>query len=203
MLKNLFFVICLSLSITLNAQVQVLAFAGSTRAESVNKKLVQQAANLASELGAEVKFIDLKDYPLPIYDADLEAQYGMPENAKLLQNLMVNSQVILIASPEYNGSLTGLLKNTIDWVSRSPTKSASREAFQRKKFALMSASPGPMGGAKGLLHLQTILQDIGGIVTPQYVTVGKANQAFDEKGTLKDPKTYSALKKLIKNTIQK
>lgn len=187
-------------SFSLHAQTKVLAFAGSARENSINKKLVIEAAHIARERGADVTFIDLKDYPLALYDADCEAENGMPENAHILRNFLKNSDVILIASPEYNSSLTGLLKNIIDWASRNE-QNGSREAFKGKRFAIMSASPGLGGGAKGLIHLRTILEDLGGIVVPQQVVVPRAYQAFDEKGKLKDQKLQAELQQLIKHAL--
>ena len=200
-MKKLFALLfCALFSFTLHAQVQVLAFAGSIREDSVNKKLVIEAAHLAKKSGAKVTFIDLKDYPLPLYDADFEAKNGMPKNAQLIRKLLISSDVILIASPEYNSSLTALLKNLIDWASRKE-QNGSREAFKGKTFAIMSASPGAGGGAKGLGHLRTILKDLGGIVVLQQVVVPHAYQAFDDKGNLKDQKIQAELQQLIKSAL--
>ncbi|MFZ4099591.1 MAG: NADPH-dependent FMN reductase, partial [Chlamydiia bacterium] len=171
MLKSICFFLCLSWGAALGAQTKVLALAGSSRTESLNKKLVQNAARVARELGAEVRVIDLKEYPIPLYDGDLEASDGMPVNAKTIRRLMIDSQVILIASPEYNASVSGLLKNVIDWASRSEEGGWSLEAFEGKRFALMSASTGSRGGAKGLAHLRTILENVGGVVMSQQVAV--------------------------------
>lgn len=184
------------------AEIKILAFAGSTREDSVNKKLVIEAADLAQQMKATTTVLDLKDYPIPFYDGDLEAEQGMPENAKHLRRLMVQSDIILIASPEYNGSLSGLLKNAIDWASRSEQGGSSREAFKGKKFVIMSASPGSSGRAKGLGHLRAILEHIGGTVMPQQVVVAGAYQAFDEQGHLKDLKVKVELQQLIEATMQ-
>lgn len=162
------------------AQMNVLVFAGSTREGSYNKKLSQEAAEIARTLGANVTWIDLKDYPMPFYDADLEAK-GMPKNAKKLRDLMVANDMIVIASPEYNASIPAVLKNAIDWASRKDG-SASRSAFKGKKFALLSASPGRGGGARGLVHLKQIIEDVGGEVVSEQVSVPGAPTAFvDEK----------------------
>lgn len=201
MWKSFLLILCLSFSTSLYAQIKVLAFAGSSRTDSVNKKLALEAAKIARELGAEAQFIDLKDYPLPLYDADLEKK-GMPENAKSIRQLLINSQVILIASPEYNASISALLKNTIDWASRSEKGGPSREAFKDKKFILMSAYPGSKESTRGLPHLRTIIEDIGGIVIAQQFVVPNAYQAFDEEGHLKDPRMQAELKKLILETIK-
>lgn len=201
MWKLLILLFCFSFSVHVSAQTKVLAFAGSSRTESVNKKLVREAAKIACEMDTDVTYIDLRDYPIVLYDADYEATNGIPENVKSIRNLMINSQVIFIASPEYNGSLTGLLKNTLDWASRSETNGTSYEAFQGKKFVIMSASPGKDGGARGLLPLRAILEDLGGIVLPQQISISDAYNAFDAQGELKDKKIYADLKCLIYNSI--
>ncbi|MEI8366760.1 MAG: NAD(P)H-dependent oxidoreductase [Parachlamydiaceae bacterium] len=187
----------LSLTTILSAQTKVLAFAGSARTESVNKKLVYEAGRLASEMGADVTFIDLKDYPIQLYNGDLEVKEGMPGNAKHIRKLMIESQVILIASPVHNGTVSALLKNTLDWASRSEQGGSSREAFKGKVFAIMSASPGKGGGLKGLSHLRDIIEDIGGTVIPQQVGIPGAYQAFDEKGKLKDQVLRADLRNLV------
>lgn len=177
---------------------QVLAFAGSARADSVNKKLVQEAARMASEMKANVIYIDLKDYPLPLFDEDLEASQGMPENAKALRKLMINSQVIFISSPEHNHSVTALLKNVLDWTSRDEKEGkVSREPYKDKTFAIMAASPGRSGGKRGLPHLRAIITDIGGHVLEKEFTLPGAYTAFDEKGHLKDPSQQAELSQLV------
>jgi chromate reductase len=172
------------------AHVKVLAFAGSTREDSYNKKLIQEAANIASSMDAEVTVIDLKDFPMPLYDADLEKRSGLPENAKKLRNLMLQSSVIFIASPEYNHSIPAVLKNALDWASRGEDGKSSKAAFQGKKIAIMSASPGKNGGRKGLVHLRDVIEDMRGDLVQPQVSVANAAQAFNERGQL----TSDALK---------
>jgi len=195
-------ILCVAFSANLSAEIKVLAFSGSTRGDSVNKKLVSQAANLARQKEVTVTVIDLKDFPIPFYDGDLEAKEGMPLKAKQLRQLMIQSQVILIASPEYNGSLSAVLKNAIDWASRSEEGGSSRDAFKGKKFVIMSASPGSGGGARGLVHLRTIIENIGGTVVPQQVVVPDAFNAFDQQGLLKDLKIKLELQQLIEAATQ-
>lgn len=185
----------------LSAEVKVLAFAGSTRSESVNKKLLAEAVQILSQKGAKVTVIDLRDYQMPLYDANLENKEGMPLKAKQFRNLMLENQVILIASPEYNGSISGVLKNAIDWASRSERATSSRDAFKGKKFAIMSASPGSSGGAKGLSHLRSIIEHIGGTVIPQQVVVPDAYNAFDEQGHLKDAKIQKDLEQEMQSAV--
>lgn len=193
------FIIAVSLiaSTVIHAEIKVLALSGSLREDSVNRKLVLEAANIARQQGADVTVVNLKDYAIPFYDADLETQQKMPEGVKKLRQQMLQSQVIFIASPEYNGSLTGLLKNAIDWASRSETGSPSREAFQGKKFLLLSASPGPGGGARGLVHLKAILENLGGIVLPTQVVLPKAYNAFNAQGHLTNENAKAELKKAV------
>lgn len=193
--------ILLFFSLNLEAQIKVLAFSGSAREESVNKKLVKEAARIALEMGAEVTFIDLKDFPIPIYDGDLEEECGLPANVINIRHLMTASAVILIASPEYNGSVTPLLKNTIDWVSLEVKNQPRYLAFAGKKFVIMSASPSPCGGARGLEHLRQILTDLDGCVLPKQVVVPFAYTAFDEKGRLKDQCLYTELETVIKDAL--
>lgn len=195
-------IIAIAMTATLSAEINVLAFAGSTKKESVNKKLIKNVAQIATDLGANVTVVDLKDYPIPFYDADLEASEGMPKNVKLLRNLMVQSQVIFIASPEYNHSIPAVLKNVLDWVSRSEKGERSREAFLGKKIGILSASPSKGGGAKGLIHLRDILEDQHAIVLPQQLSVPMAHTAFDEQDQLMDSKTRAELKQLIEAALK-
>jgi chromate reductase, NAD(P)H dehydrogenase (quinone) len=167
--------------------VKLLAFAGSTRTESFNKKLVKVAAEGARAAGAEVTLIDLRDFPMPLYDGDLEAEGGLPENAKKLKQLMIAHHGFLISAPEYNSSITGVLKNTIDWASRAETDDEpSLVCFQGKAVALMSASPGGLGGLRGLVHVRAIFGNIGAHVLPDQISIPTAHEAFDASGALKN-----------------
>ena len=177
---------------------RILAFAGSTRRESFNKKLVAIAAEGAREAGAEVTLIDLKDFPLPLFDQDLEAEQGMPENGKKLKKLFIDHDGLLIASPEYNSSLPAVLKNGIDWVSRPAPGEPSLLAFRGKVATLMSASPGALGGLRGLVHVRSILGNIGVIVLPDQIAVAKAHEAFQPDGSLVDPKRQAGIEGLGK-----
>lgn len=194
-------VLCVAFSANLCAEVKVLAFAGSTRKASVNKKLVVEAADIVCQMQASVVVVDLMDYPIPFYDEDLEKKEGMPIKAKQLRQLMVESDIILIASPEYNGSLSAVLKNAIDWASRSENGGGSREAFKGKKFVIMSAAPGSGGGARGLVHLRTIIENIGGTVLSQQIVVPNAYNAFDEQGQLKDEKIKREIEQVLHTAI--
>ncbi len=193
---------CLVFFMPLSAEVKVLAFAGSARQDSYNKTLVQEAAEIARTLGATVTVIDLKDYPIPIYDADLETKEGMPINARRIRNLMIESNAMIISSPEYNGSIPALLKNVLDWTSRTEDGKFSKVPYQGKKIAIMSASPGKKGGAKALPHLRAIIADCGGDVIPLQISVPTAYQAFDTKGHLINPQLKEDLKKEIQQLLQ-
>jgi chromate reductase, NAD(P)H dehydrogenase (quinone) len=164
---------------------RILAFAGSARRDSYNKRLIRIAAEAAKAAGAEVTLIDLADYPLPIMDEDVE-KAGFPENATRLKQLFLEHEGLLISCPEYNSSITPLLKNTIDWVSRPQPNEPRLAAYINKVAVLMAASPGGLGGLRGLVHVRSILQNIGVIVLPDQRAVPQAHQAFDDSGNLKD-----------------
>ncbi len=166
--------------------IKILAFAGSTRRDSWNKKLLHIAIQGARSAGAQVTLIDLKDFPLPLYDGDLEATAGVPENALKLKELFKSHQGLLLACPEYNSSITAVLKNTLDWVSRPVPDEPPLAAFKGKVVTLISASPGALGGLRGLVHVRAILGNIGCIVLPEQQAVSKASTAFNDVGGLKD-----------------
>lgn len=172
---------------------KILAFAGSARGESWNKKLVRAAAEGARKAGCEVTLLDLADYPLPIMDEDLEARDGLPANAKKLKDIFIDHQGLLIASPEHNSSVSSLLKNTIDWLSRPVAGQPRMACFAGKAAALLSASPGALGGLRGLVHLRAILGNIEVLVLPQQFALVKAHEAFDASGKLKSPEQQAAV----------
>ena len=175
---------------------KILAFAGSTRTDSFNKKLVKIAATGAMEGGADVTVIDLRDFTMPLYDGDLEQQQGLPSNAKKLKDLMLSHQGFLISAPEYNSSISGVLKNTIDWVSRPSAGEESLACFKGKVAGIMSASPGGLGGLRGLVHVRAILENISVLVIPDQIAVGKAHEVFNADGTLKDKKQEDQVKRI-------
>ena len=177
---------------------RILAFAGSIRRESFNKKLVALAAQGAREAGAEVTLIDLKDFPLSLFDQDLEAEQGTPENGKKLKKLFIDHDGLLIASPEYNSSITAVLKNAVDWVSRPAPNEPPLVGFKGKVAMLMSTSSGALGGLRGLVHVRSILGNIGVIVLPDQIAVAKAHEAFHADGSLKDPKQQAGIEGLGK-----
>ena len=175
---------------------KILAFAGSAREASFNKKLVKIAAAGAAEAGADVTIIDLHDFPMPLYDGDLEKQEGVPPNARKIKDLMISHQGFLISSPEYNSSISPLFKNPIDWASRQSVGESTSSPFQGKVAGIMSASPGRLGGLRGLVHVRSILENIGVIVIPNQVAVANALEAFSTEGALKDKKQEDQVKKI-------
>jgi len=167
---------------------RILAFAGSTRKDSLNKKLVRVAADAARRAGATVTVLDLADFPMPIFDEDLEAESGLPEHAIRLKDLFLSHDALLIASPEYNGSITAVLKNAIDWLSRPRAGEAPLACYKGKVAAVMAASPGGLGGVRGLPHVATILRGIGVLVIPATFALSSAHKAFDDSGAMGDEK---------------
>lgn len=179
---------------------KILAFAGSARKDSVNKKLVALAAERARAAGAEVTLVDLADYRMPLYDGDLEAESGIPEAAQKLKALMKEHDGLLIACPEYNSSITPLLKNTIDWCSRAEGDEKPLAAYTGKTAALLAASPGGLGGLRGLVHVRAILGNIGVTVVPSQLALSKAFSAFGE-GKLTDERMDGMLTSVVEELV--
>lgn len=175
---------------------KILAFAGSSRRDSFNKKLVKIAAEGARLAGAEVTYVDFKDLPMPLFDEDLEAEAGIPENVKTFKALMKAHQGLLIACPEYNSSITPLLKNAIDWATRPEPGEPGLICFRDKVAVIMSTSPGALGGLRGLVHVRAILGNIGVLVLPNQKGIAKAHEAFDENGQLKDEQQQQEIHQL-------
>lgn len=176
---------------------RILALAGSLRTGSFNRSLLRVGGEIARQAGAGVTIIDLKDYPLPIYDGDLEKREGIPENAMRLKEVFAGHDGFLFSCPEYNGSVTPLFKNTIDWASR-PVDGKSGLAWARNKpAALLAASNGALGGLRGLYHARWVLQTIGMIVLPGQKALSRAATAFDAEGNLVDPKETDAVRGVV------
>jgi len=165
--------------------IDILVFAGSLRRDSFNKKLAAVAARGIETAGGKATLIDLRDWPMPIYDGDVEAESGPPENAFQLQELIAAQKGMVIVSPEYNHSMPALLKNTLDWISRTP-RVRGPNPFAGKVTGMMSASPGSMGGIQSLDHLRRVLDTVGCLVLPGAVALPHADQAFDPQGALRD-----------------
>lgn len=185
--------------------VKLLFFAGSSRQASLNKRLAKAASNMAAEFGAEVTFIDLKDYVMPLYCGDLEANEGVPEAAQRLADLVKSHDGVFIASPEYNSSLSPLLKNTLDWVSRLRSdETPPRTPWHKAKvFAIGATSMGPMGGLRGIQLLSALL--INGYqvnVIPQTVAVGKGHETLNEDGSISNPQSEAMLSGAMKAFVE-
>jgi len=183
-------------------KAKIIAFAGSTRKESNNKKLVKIAAEGAKEANAEVIYIDLEDYPLPLFDEDLEKREGLPENGRKLKDLFLENNGLLISSPEYNSSYSGVFKNTIDWLSRPVEGFPPLECFADKVAVLMAASPGSLGGLRGLVHVRSLLGNIKVTVLPDQIALISAGSAFENETTLKDAKMHDRIKELGKKLTE-
>jgi NAD(P)H-dependent FMN reductase len=181
---------------------KILAFAGSTRTESFNKKLVKVAADAARAAGAEVTYLDLRDIPMPLYDGDLETEQGIPENAKKFKAILLAHDGLLISAPEYNSSISGVLKNAIDWASRPLPGEAAFACFLNKAATLMSASPGALGGLRSLVTVRSLLSNMKVIVLPDQVAVPKAHEAFGQDGKLKDPKQQASIEALSRGLVE-
>jgi chromate reductase len=184
----------------MTAAPRILAFAGSTRKGSHNKRLIGVAADAARAAGAEVTLIDLRDYPMPHYDGDLETE-GLPESAVRLKELFKSHDGLLISAPEYNGGISGMLKNTIDWVSRKGDDPQSQTVFAGKIAGIMSTSPGALGGLRGLGQLRHVLTSLGVLVVPQQRALGGASTAFGEDGRLKDPAQQAAIEAIAARVV--
>lgn len=189
----------------MTADVKLLFLAGSTRAASHNKRLAQLGTDIARVNGIDATFADLNEYSMPLYNGDLEADQGAPEAAVRLKALLSQHLGVFIVAPEYNASITPLLKNAIDWVSRvrSPDE-APLQVYRTRVFALGSASPGGFGGMRGLIALRQSLElGLGCLVLPEQISVSRAHDAFEENGHLKDKglmETYKAIiQKLAKS----
>jgi chromate reductase, NAD(P)H dehydrogenase (quinone) len=169
-------------------QAKILCVCGSSRRGSLNQRLLDIAALGATQEGGAATHIRLRDFQLPIYDGDMETTFGLPPQALDLKKLLAQHHALLIATPEYNGGYSGLLKNALDWMSR-PTQedSSGRREFSGKLAALVSASPGPLGGVRSQIALQMALSKLGLLVIPEACAVSHAHEAFDELGQLKDP----------------
>ena len=177
--------------------------AGSARQDSVNKKIARVAARMADAAGADATFIDLRDYPMPLYDGDLESRDGLPEAAVELKARFRASDGLFIASPEYNSSLPPLLKNTIDWVSRrASADEPPLVAYKGKVAAIAAGSPGGLGGLRGLVPLRMLLGNLGMHVVPQQLAISGAATAFDDDGQLMEPDRKAALEGVVKQLVE-
>jgi NAD(P)H-dependent FMN reductase len=179
----------------MNRKIKILALNGSLREKSLNRRVLQAAAEGAAKAGAEVNLINLNDFPMPLYNEDWHAANGFDEHALAFQKQVRAHDGFLVASPEYNGSITAALKNAIDWASCASSEFPRSEIFQNKFAAIMTASPGSFGGVRTLSHLRAILTSIGTFVLPTEIAVAFAAQKFDGE-ILTDGKTKNNLENL-------
>lgn len=186
------------------AIMKLLVFAGSTRQQSFNRRLAAVAAAHARTLGAEVTLLELSTLDIPLYNADLEAS-GTPEDVIRLKEVLDAHPAWIICSPEYNGSYTGLLKNTLDWAS-SPVKGHavwgdSKRPFEGKVIGLLSASNGALGGLRSLGHLRPLLSALQSWVCPREYALSRAGDAFDASGALANAAAQQGVKAVVEQTL--
>lgn len=187
----------------MSAVINLVCLSGSVREGSLNTKLAAAAAATAASLGANAKCLDLRDYAMPIYDGDLETRGGPPAAAKALKAELERHQAVFIACPEYNASITPLMKNTLDWVSRVRAEGEEPlQVFRTRVFAIGAASPGGYGGMRSLLAMRTVLEiGLGALVIPEQIAVANAGQAFGEDAALKDERMRSLLTRVMERLI--
>ena len=177
-----------------------LFFAGSSRQASLNKQVARGAASIATRLGINASFLDLADYPMPLYNGDDEAQHSLPDAAIALKARFVEADGFFITSPEYNGSFSPLLKNTIDWLSRTHSVDEPSMAAYRGKIAgLAAASPGGLGGLRGLVPLRMLLGNIGVTVVTDQTAISQAGSKFDGNGNINDEKVIAGITRTIES----
>lgn len=181
---------------------KILAFAGSGRSKSYNKLLLKVAASGAIEAGVEVNFFDFKDFPMTIYDGDFADQHFFDPNAKKFKDALRQHQGLLIASPEFNNSLSGILKNALDWATIPEDGERPFDVFRGKVAGLLSTSPGSMGGIRGLEHLRSILSNIQVMVQPEQFVVPFSTRAFDEDGNLLNEQQQNNAKNIGKRLAE-
>ena len=177
--------------------MRLLAFAASLKRESLNRKLIHLAVELAREAQVEVDLADFREFDMPLYDADLQKSAGFPEGAQELARRIEAADGLMIASPEYNYSLPGTLKNAIDWVSRMKPM-----PLRGKHGVLLAASTSLVGGSRGLWALRVPLEGLGVMLLPDMFALAQAPQAFDEHGRLKNPELQERLRKLVHGYLE-
>ena len=182
---------------------KILAFAGSARKQSINKKLLKIVAAGAEDAGAHLTLVDLADFEMPLFNQDLESDQGMPKKAGEFKQLMIEHDGFLIASPEYNSAFSPLLKNTLDWASRAESDDEPPlVAFKGKTAGIVATSPGALGGIRGLVFLRMLLGNLGVIVMPEQQAVPNGFLAFNDDGSMSDDKLETRIRKLGGNLVQ-
>src|SRR5947209_17111606 len=185
------------------AALKILVIPGSLRTRSFNAKLAAVAAHHLAQLGAEVTKLSLADFPLPIYDGDLQTKSGVPKNAVDLKRMIGTHHGVLIVTPEYNSSVPPLVKNTIDWVSRVQDAHETRgQVFRERAFAIAAASESRLGGTRSLAALRLILSACHATVIANQLALSFAGQAYDDRDRLKQSPDAEALKALVRQLIE-
>ena len=188
----------------MTSPVRLLAFPGSARRDSFNRKALRVLIAEAERAGATVTHVEPHDFSLPLYDGDLEEKQGLPENAKRLQQLFAEHDGLLLASPEYNGFFTPLLKNTFDWLSRPLPDGSGKPGsihVRGKPAGLVAASPGNLGGMRSLQHTRQYLSNLGFLVAPEQAGIAGAGEAFDDNGQLKDDKLHKSIATVASSVV--
>lgn len=175
------------------SEPRVLAFAGSTRSESFNRRLLAAAVSVAEQLDLQIDNVELADYPMPIFNEDLESEQGQDPNATRLRRKLEQADALMLACPEYNSSITPLMKNVIDWLSRSEEGGSGVEIYSGKKALLLGASPGKLGGRRSVATVRSILGNIGVEVFDAEVTVARAHEVLDDNGGVSDDEVRAHL----------
>jgi NAD(P)H-dependent FMN reductase len=177
--------------------MKIFAFAASLRTGSLNRKLIRLAAEFARQEGAEIDLAEFREFDMPLYDGDLEEKSGLPPGALELKRRVERAEAVMIATPEYNFSIPGTLKNAIDWVSR-----ARPIPWRGRSVYLMAASPSPMGGIRGLWQTRIPLKGCGALVFPDMFALALAHQAFDDNGRLRDPQLAERLEQEVSGFVR-
>ena len=181
---------------------KILAFAGSARRESLNKKLIRAAAEIAESEGAEVTVVDFAELELPLYELGYQTEHGVHENAVKFRELLHAHDGFVISTPEHNGSISALLKNALDWASRAGGDEPALACFDGKPCALMAASPGGLGGMRSLAVARMVLNGFRILLLPDQLAVGNAEKLFDESGTLTDNSTRKKLQAVMQKLVK-
>lgn len=186
----------------MDAGGKVLAVSGSIRTGSWNTLLLSEATKYLDSQGVPTRTISLADHELPIFNGDIEAATGLPENGVRLRNLINSSRALLICTPEYNGSVTPLLKNVIDWTSRAYGNEPATKIYQGKIICLTGASQGDKGALRGLSHLASVFMNMGAIVVPRFFGLSFVTRAMEQSGGFTDPRTQKSLETYLDSFIR-
>jgi NAD(P)H-dependent FMN reductase len=185
-----------------DSKAKILAFSGSTRKDSLNRKLLSAAAKSIKDAGGVVTIFEFRDFPMPFYDEDLQKKEGFSQNVKKFRSLVKSHNGFLIATPEYNHGISAVLKNAIDWASRREGKEPPGSLFRDKPGLIISAAPGGYGGVRALMHLREVLGALGIIVLPGQLALSRANKAFEENGSLSEPLIEAEIAGLTQSLVK-